>query len=328
MYRREFMTFVAAAAAALPMAARAQTEKKLLIGVLMGFAEGDPNAQKLVSAFRETLTTLRWREGGNVTIEVRWGAGDPEKMQGFAKELVLLRPDVILAQTTPVLRAVARETQTIPIVFAVVSDPIGGGFAASITRPGGNVTGFTDAEPEMGGKWVQLLKNIAPRTEHMSLLFNPATAPPLKFYLPSIQAAGSSLGVAITNSPVSSSAEFENIIAAASKPGEGLIVMPDGHNTTHRDVIITLAARYKVPAIYFNRYFVQSGGLIGYGDDYAELFRQSARYVDRVLRGEHPGELPIQLPAKFELAVNLKTAEALGLDVPLTLVAGADEVIQ
>ena len=266
------------------MTAHAQSTKKLLIGVLMGFAESDPNAQKLVLAFRETLNALGWKEGGNINVEVRWGAGDPERMRGFAKELVELRPDVILAQTTPVLRAIARETQTIPIVFAVVSDPIGGGFAASLTRPGGNVTGFTDAEPEMGGKWVQLLKNIAPSTERVSLLFNPATAPPLKFYLPSIEAAAASFNVAITKAPINSSVEFENVVAAASKPGEGVIVMPDGHNTTHRDLIIALTARYRVPAIYFNRYFVQSGGLIGYGDDYAELFRQSAQYVDRVLR--------------------------------------------
>ena len=328
MKRRDFIKVVTATAAAWPITAHAQSTKKLLIGVLMGFAESDPNAQKLVSAFRGMLNALGWKEGGNINIEVRWGAGDPERMKGFAKELVELRPDIILAQTTPVLRAIARETQTIPIIFAVVSDPIGGGFAASLTRPGGNVTGFTDAEPEMGGKWVQLLKNIAPSTERVSLLFNPATAPPLKFYLPSIEAAAASFNVAITKAPIDSSVEFEDVVAAASKPGEGVIVMPDGHNTTHRDLIIALTARYRVPAIYFNRYFVQSGGLIGYGDDYAELFRQSARYVDRVLRSEHPGELPIQLPAKFELAVNLKTAEALGLEVPSTLVASADEVIQ
>jgi putative ABC transport system substrate-binding protein len=325
MRRREFIKVVGAAAAAWPIAAQAQSAKRLLIGVLMGFAESE---QKLVSAFRGTLTTLGWKEGVNISMEVRWGAGDPEKMQVFAKELIQLRPNVILAQTTPALRAVSHETQTIPIIFAVVSDPIGGGFAASLTRPGGNVTGFTDVEPEMGGKWVQLLKNIAPRTEHVSLLFNPATAPPLKFYLPSIQAAGSSLNVAITRAPVSSSTEFENVIAGASKPGEGMLVMPDGHNTTYRDLIIALVARYKLPAIYFNRYFVQSGGLVSYGDDYVELFRQSARYVDRVIRGENPGELPIQLPAKFELAVNLKTAEALGLEVPPTLIAGAEEVVQ
>jgi len=328
MKRREFIELIGGAAAAWPVTAQAQSAKRRLIGVLMGFAEGDPNAQKLVVAFTETLATLGWRKGDNTSIEVRWGAADPEKMQNLAKELVQLRPNVILAQTTPVLRAVARETQTIPIIFAVVSDPIGGGFAASLTRPGGNVTGFTDAEPEMGGKWVQLLKNIVPSTQHISLLFNPATAPPLKFYLPSIQAAGVSFNVVITNAPIGSRAEFENVFAAASKLGAGVIIMPDGHNTTHRDVIIALAARYKVPAIYFNRYFVQSGGLIGYGDDYAELFRQSARYVDRVLRGENPGELPIQLPAKFELALNLKTAEALGIEVPSALVAAADEVVQ
>ncbi len=329
MRRREFIGLIGGAAA-LPLVAHAQKSNRTrVIGVLMGFAESDPNAQLLVGAFRGALAKLGWTEENNLRVEIRWGAGDPDRMRKFAKELVDLRPDAILAQTTPVLRAVAAETRTIPIVFAVVSDPIGGGFAASLTRPGGNITGFTDAEPAMGGKWVQFLKEIAPRTEKAALVFNPATAPPLEFYLPSIKAAASSLAIEVNVAPVHSRDEFEGVIAAqARNSGSGIIVMPDGFNTTHRDLIIALMARYRVPAIYFNRYFAQSGGLIAYGDDYAELFRQAAWYVDHVLRGANPGDLPIQLPAKFELAINVKTADALGVSVPPSLLGSADLVIE
>ena len=201
------------------------------------------------------------------------------------------------------------------------------GLAANITRPGGNVTGFTDAEPAIGGKWVQLLKDILPHIVSASLLFNPATAPSLKFYLPSIKDAASALAIEVSEAPVRSRDEFEGIIAAqAQNPGSTVIVMPDGFNTTHRDLIIGLMAHHRVPAIYFNRYFAESGGLIGYGVEFTELFRLAAGYVDRILRGNKPGELPIQLPTKFELAINLKTAKALGLTIPTTLLATADEV--
>jgi putative ABC transport system substrate-binding protein len=329
MRRRELIGIIGGAAV-WPYLARAQkADRTRVVGVLMGFAESDPNAQHLVGAFRTALRTLGWSEENNLRVELRWGAGDPDRMRKYARELVDLRPDAILAQTTPVLRAVAAETHTIPIIFAVVSDPIGGGFAESLTRLGGNITGFTDAEPSMGGKWLQFLKEIDPRAKKAALIFNPATAPPLKFYLPSIEAAASSLAIEVSVAPIHSSDEFEGVIAAQSlDSGGGIIVMPDGFNTTHRDLIIALAARHRVPAIYFNRYFAESGGLIAYGDDYAELFRQAAWYMDRVLRGANPGELPIQLPAKFELAINIKTAEALGVSVPSSLLGSADLVIE
>jgi putative tryptophan/tyrosine transport system substrate-binding protein len=330
MKRREFIALLGGAAAGWSLGARAQQNERMRrIGVLMGFAESDPNAQHLVAAFRSALATLGQIEGKDVRVEVRWAAGDTDRMRTFARELVDLRPDVIVAQTTPVLRAVINETRTIPIVFTVVSDPIGMGLAEKLTRPGGNVTGFTDAQPAMGGKWVQLLKDILPQTISTALLFNPATAPSVKFYLPSIKEAASSFAIEVSEAPVHSRDEFEGIIAAqAQKPGGTVIVMPDGFNTTHRDLIIGLMAHHRVPAIYFNRYFAESGGLIGYGVEYANLFRLAAGYVERILRGEKPGELPIQLPSKFELAINLKTAKALGLIIPTMLIATADEVIE
>jgi len=236
---------------------------------------------------------------------------------------------VILSPTTLVTGALARETRTIPIVFVNVGDPIASGFAASLARPGGNITGFTVETPEQGGKWVELLKEIAPRTVRMALLFNPATAVPLQFFLPSIQAAASSLAIQISNAPVHAKDEIEGIIAAqARNPGGGLIVMPDSFHVVNRELIIALAARYGVPAIYWNRFFTESGGLITYGTDFVEQFRQVPEYIDRILRGEKPVDLPIQAPTKFELVINLKTAKALDLDVPPLLLGRADDVIE
>jgi putative ABC transport system substrate-binding protein len=294
----------------------------------MGFGENDQASRSLVAEFRAALATLGWKEGSNLHIELRWGGGDADKIEAFAKELVGLRPDVILGQTTPVANALARETRTIPIVFVTVSDPIGSGLAASLTRPGGNITGFTFVESAMGGKWVELLKEIAPRTTHAALLFNPATAPPLKFYMPSIQAAGLSFAVQTTATPVHAKDEIEGVIAEqARNPGGSLIVMPDAFNAANRELIISLAARYSIPAIYGNN-FAASGGLIFYGADFVESFRLGAGYIDRILKGENPAELPIQLPTKFDLAINLKTAKALGLAVPSALLATAAEVIE
>ena len=328
MRRREFITLLGVAAA-WPLAARAQQADRVRrVGVLMGFGESDRASQSLVTEFRVALANLGWKEGSNLRIELRWGEGDVDRIGAFAKELVELRPDAILGQTTPVASALAQETRTIPIVFVTVSDPIGGGLAASLTHPGGNITGFTFVESAMGGKWVELLKEIAPRTLRVALLFNPATAPPLKFYMPSIQAAASSFAVQTSAAPVHAKDEIEGVIAAqARNPGGSLIVMPDAFNATNRELIIALAARYSVPAIYGNN-FTDTGGLIFYGADFAESFRLAAGYIDRILKGAKPGELPIQLPTKFELAINLKTAKALGLDVPLSMQQRADEVIE
>ena len=330
MRRREFITLLGGTAAAWPLAARAeQSDRMRRIGVLMGFAESDPTAQSWVGAFQNALAKLGWTEGSNLRIELRWAAADPDKIRSFARELVDLRPDAIFDQTTPVTGALASETQTIPIVFVYVADPIGSGFAPSLARPGGNITGFTYLEPTTGGKWVGLLKEIAPRTAHVAILFNPATTPPLKFYMPSIQAAASSFAIEASSAPVHAKDEIEGVIAAqARNPGGGLLVMPDVFNDANRELIIGLAARLGVPAIYPRPVFAESGGLIAYGADLTEQFRQAAGYIDRILKGENSGDLPIQQPSKFELAINVKTAKALGLNIPQSVLLLADEVIE
>ena len=330
MRRREFITLLGGTAAAWPLAARAeQSDRMRRIGVLMGFAESDPTAQSWIAAFQNALAKLGWTEGSNLRIELRWAAADPDKIRSFAKELVDLRPDAIFDQTTPVTGALASETQTIPIVFVYVADPIGSGFAPSLARPGGNITGFTYLEPTTGGKWVGLLKEIAPRTAHVGILFNPATTPPLKFYMPSIQAAASSFAIEASSAPVHAKDEIEGVIAAqARNPGGGLLVMPDVFNDANRELIIALAAHLGVPAIYPRPVFAESGGLIAYGADLTEQFRQAARYIDRILKGANPGDLPIQQPTKFDLAINVKTAKALGLNIPQSMLLLADEVIE
>src|SRR6516165_5249946 len=283
MRRREFVTLVGGAAVSWPITSHAQqSDKTRLIGVLISYAESDRTGWSDVAAFRGGLAKLGWTEGGNLRIELRWGNADPDRIRTLAKELIDLRPDVILSQSTVVTEALARETRTIPIVFVNVGDPIASGFAASLARPGGNITGFTVEAPAHGGKWVELLKEIAPRSVRMALLFNPASAVPLQYFMPSIQAAASSLAIQISNAPVHAKDEIEGVIAAqARSPGGGLIVMPDPFNVTNRDLIIALAARYGVPAIYWNSLFRESGGLITYGADFAEQFRQAPEYIDR-----------------------------------------------
>jgi len=327
MRRREFITLLVGAAA-WPLAARAQQlDRMRRIGVLMGFAESDPTAQSWLAAFRNALAQLGWSEGNNLRIEVRWGAADPDRIRTLAKELVDLRPDAIFDQTTPVTDAFARVTQTIPIVFVYVADPVGSGFAASLPRPGRNITGFTYVEPTTGGKWVEMLKEIAPRTAHVALLFNPETAP--EFYMPSVQAAAFSFAVEASMAPVHARDEIAGVIAAqARSPGGGLIVMPDVFNDANGELIIALATRSGVPAIYPRPVFAESGGLIAYGADLAEQFRQAAGYIDRILKGANPGDLPVQRPTKFELVINLKTAKALGLEVPMSLLMRVDKVIE
>jgi putative tryptophan/tyrosine transport system substrate-binding protein len=314
MRRREFISLVGGTVA-WPITSHAQQpDKTRLIGVLMGYAVSDQAGQSEVAAFRAALAKLGWTEGSNLRIELRWGNADPDRIRTLAKELIDLRPDVILSHTTLVMN---------------VGDPIASGFAASLARPGGNITGLTVEIPAHGGKWVELLKEIAPRTVRMALLFNPATAVPLQFFMPSIQAAASSLAIQISNAPVHAKDEIEGVIAAqARNPGGGLIVMPDPFNVTNRDLIIALAARYGVPAIYWNSLFRESGGLITYGADFAEQFRQAPEYIDRILKGAKPANLPIQAPTKFGLVINLKTAKALNLEVPPLLLGRADEVIE
>jgi putative tryptophan/tyrosine transport system substrate-binding protein len=329
MRRRKFISLLGGVVA-WPLAAHAQQAQRMRrIGVLIGFAETDPDAQSWLAAFRGALAKLGWTEGSNFRIELRWAGDDPDKMKTFAKELVDLRPDAILSVTTPVTDTLVRETQTIPIVMVTVADPISSSFVTNLGRPGGNVTGFALYEPSMGGKWLELLNRIAPGVTRVALLFNPTTSVPIKFYMASIQAAASSFTIQTSSAPVHAQDEIEGVIAAlAGNPGAGLIVMPDLFNTINRDLIIAVAARYRIPAIYFFRSFADSGGLISYGPDFAEQYPRAAEYIDRILKGEKPGDLPIQMPMKVPLIINLRTANALGLDVPLGLLNAADEIIE
>jgi putative ABC transport system substrate-binding protein len=330
MRRRDFIKAIAGSGAVWPLAAHAQQpEQKRPIGVLMPYAESDSAVQSWLAAFRAALAKLGWSEGSNLRIELRWSTADPDKIRTFAKELVDLRPDAIFGVSTPAIGALAHETRTIPIVFAGVTDPIGSGFAANLAHPGGNITGFTVNDPAVGGKWVELLKEIAPRTVRVALLFNPATAVPIQFFMPSIQAAASSFAIEVSAAPVHAKDEIEGVIAAqARSPGGGLIVMPDAFNEPIREQIIALAARYRVPTIYYNRFFSELGGLISYGELRVETFRLAAGYIDRIFKGEKPADLPVQAPTKFELIINLKTAKALGLTISRDFLLIADEVIE
>jgi putative ABC transport system substrate-binding protein len=329
MKRREFITLVGGVAA-WPLAARAQQPERMRrVGVLMGFAENDPEGTLWFSSFTRASQELGWIDGRNVRMDVRWDASNSDPNR-FAKELVSLKPAVILAHGTPLTAALQRQTRTIPIVFAAVADPVGEGFVESLSRPGGNITGFVFTEGEMGGKWLELLKEIAPTVKRAAAIFNPDTAPGRgSYYLPSFQAAARSLKVEPITASVHSDAEIETAVTSlAREPGGGLVVIGDAFLVAHRGPIISAAARTNVPAIYFHAAFARDGGLLSYGPDNADLFRRAATYVDRILRGAEPAELPVQVPIKFILAINLKTAKALGLEVPLTLQASADEVIE
>jgi ABC-type uncharacterized transport system substrate-binding protein len=328
--RREFITLLGGAAVAWPLAAGAQQPERIRrIGVLMSFAESDPQAQARVAAFRKGLQMLGWAEDRNVRIDIRWAASDAVLMQRFAKELVALQPDLILSHNTPTTASLLQHTRTIPIVFVVVSDPVGSGFVASFPQPGGNVTGFTNIEPTMAGKWLQLLKEIAPSVTRVALLFNPATAPYAEYYLGPFKAAAASLASEMIAAPVRDTSELESAIAAQARaPNGGLVVMTDSFLVAHRAEITSLAARYRLPAVYPFRFFVELGGLMSYGNDLFDSFRRAATYADRILKGATPNELPVQAPVKFELVLNLKTAKALGLDVPFHLQQRADEVIE
>jgi len=330
MRRRDILAVVAGSGAvSWPLVLRAQQDRVRRIGVLMSFAESDQQAQARVAAFREGLQTLGWDEGRNVRIDTRWAASDAALMQRFAVELVALQPDLILSHNTPTTARLVQQTRTIPIVFVVVSDPVGSGFVASFPRPGGNVTGFTSIEPTMSGKWLQLLKEIAPNVARVAFLFNPATAPYAETYLSPFMAGAASLAVQGIAAPVRDTSELESAIAAqAHAPNGGLVVMTDSFLVAHRAEIISLAARFSLPAVYPYRFFAERGGLLSYGNDLFDSFRRAATYADRVLKGATPNELPVQAPVKFELVINLKTAKALGLTVPLSLFARADEVIE
>jgi putative ABC transport system substrate-binding protein len=328
--RRELITLLGGAAAAWPRAARAQQADRMrLIGVLMAYAESDPEGQAWVAAFREGLQKLGWAEGRNIRIATRFATPDVEAMQRFAKELVTLQPDLILSQSTPTTAALLQQTRTIPIIFANIADPIGSGFVASFPRPGGNATGFILYEPTMAGKWLELLREIAPRVNRVAILFNPATATYFEYYMNPLKAAAASFGVEVIAAPVHDRSDLEVVFAAqAREPNGSLILMPDSFLNAHGVEITSLAARYRRPVVYPYRLFTKVGGLLSYGNDVFDNYRRAAGYADRILKGEKPADLPVQAPTKFELVVNLKTAKALGLDLPATLLARADEVIE
>jgi putative ABC transport system substrate-binding protein len=300
------------------------------VGVLSSLGESDPEARSMAASFHRALQEAGWIDGRNVRIEHRWAAGSVERLEAFAKELVGWRANVIVAHTTPSVIALRKETATIPIVFAQISDPIGAGFIANVARPGGNITGFSNFEASIGSKWIELLKETAPGVMRGAILFNPETAPYVgRYYQGPFEAAARSFGVQPSASPVRSDVEIASALAALQgEPPGGLIVMPDTFNIVHRQQIIELAARHRVPAIYPYGFAVREGGLISYGVDPVDLFRRAAGYVDRILKGAKAAELPMQAPVKFELLINLKTANALALKIPQTLLATADDVIE
>jgi putative tryptophan/tyrosine transport system substrate-binding protein len=326
--RRRFITLLGGAAAAWPVAAVAQQgERVRRIGVLMGRAAGDAEGQKQAAVLRRGLEELHWLSARNLDIEYRWTAGDPVRAQAQAKEIVELGVDVIVANGTPALVAARRASETIPIVFVAVADPVAQGFVRSLAQPGGMITGFGAEEPSMGAKWVEVLKEIVPRVASITVMFNPDTAPFAHMFLPSMQALRSAASFELME--VASESDVERAISvAAAQPAAGLIVLPDSFLVSRRELIVTATARHRLPAIYSISEFTRSGGLVAYGIERTDLFRRASSYVDRILTGTKPADLPVQQPVKFELAVNLRTAKALGIEVPPTLLARADEVIE
>jgi putative ABC transport system substrate-binding protein len=326
--RREFIGGLGGSAA-WPLAARGQQGDRVRrIGVLIGLDENDPVAKTYVSAFTQALAGLGWTDGRNVRMNLLWAGGDINRMQALAQDLVGLQPNIILASGTPATVALQRETRTIPIVFAGTGDPVASGLVPRLDRPGGNITGFATSEASMGGKWLELLSEIAPGLKRAAIMFNPDTAP-VSAYMPSFETAAPSLKVSPIIAPVRSDEEIETVIIALGRePGGGLVVTSDAFTFVHRAPIILAAARNNVPAVYSQSYFAKDGGLLSYGVDPIDIYRRSTSYVDRILRGEKPGDLPVQFPTKFEMVVNRKTATALGLAVPPSIMLRADEVIE
>jgi putative ABC transport system substrate-binding protein len=329
MRRREFVILLGgSAAAAWPLAAHAQQSNRLrVVGVLLAMAPDDPEAQLRVKAFEAGLRELGWTEGRNLRLEYRWAAGDAALLRKQATELVGLAPDLILATSTPVLAAL-RQENPLPIVFVQVTDPIGSGFVPNLARPGGSLTGFTSFEFTIGSKWLEALKHVAPAVTRVALIFNPDTAPFAHMFWQPVEDAAPSFDVEPMQAPVRDVGEIERTVAAFARQNGGLMVLPDVSTTNHRDLIIALAARHRLPAVYPYRYFATSGGLMSYGSDLADVYRRAASYVDRILKGAIPGDLPVQAPAKLEFVINLKTANALGLTVPPLWLGRADEVIE
>ena len=331
MQRREFISLLGGAAATWPLTARAQRPSGTrLIAVVLAFEQNDQDGQRFVGKFREALQQLGWTPGDNLKMEFRWGAIDAERARAFAAEVINLKPDLIVTHATIVTRAMVQQSRTIPIVFTNVSDPIGEQFIQSFAHPGGNVTGFTNVEPSMGGKYLQLLKEIAPNVTRAAMIFNPKSAPGggSYFYGP-FKAAASTLSVQPIEGAVQDTADIDNIFATMARSnGGGLVVIGEPFTNLHRAKILELSAQYHVPTICPYRFYAQSGCLISYGVDFVDQFRRAATYVDRILKGEIPANLPAQSPVKFELVINLKIAKTLGLEIHPQLLASADEVIE
>jgi putative ABC transport system substrate-binding protein len=330
MHRRSFLTLLGTSAAAWPLAARAQQGGRVKrIGLLMPLDENDPVAKPYLSAFTQALADLGWTDGRNVRMDLRWGGGDANRIRALAHELVGLQPDTILASGLQATIALQRETRTIPIVFVNVGDPVATGIVPRLDRPSGNVTGFANVEASLGSKWLELLSEIAPGLKRAAIMFDPDNTADASTYRPPLVAAFRSLKVEPIIAPVRSDVEIETTIDALGRePGGGLVVMPQEFTLGHRAPIISAAARNSVPAVYGLPYFARDGGLLSYGPDPVDIFRRAAPYVDRILRGAQPAELPVQLPTKFEMVLNLKTAKALGLAVPPSIWLRADEVIE
>jgi putative tryptophan/tyrosine transport system substrate-binding protein len=329
MKRREFMALLGGSAVAWPLVVRAQQPERMRrIGVLNPNPEGDPTSQARVTALLQSLAKLGWTVGRNIRIDYRWGAPDAERVRADAAELLALAPDVILANTSRAVATLQLATRTVPVVFTGIAEPVAQGFVPSLAHPGGNMTGFTNVEATVGAKWLALLKEVAPRVTRVAYMFNPDNPGPEQ-YVGSAAAAGPKLAMEVVMAPVHGPAEIEAAITLLGRePGGGLIVPPDGFTNVYRKLIIDLAARYRLPAISGNRAFADDGGLAYYGVDSTDQFRQAAAYVDRILRGEKPGDLPVQQPTKFDLVINLTTAKALGLDISPALLSVADELIE
>lgn len=328
MRRRQLIALLGATAA-WPLATRAQTNEARRIGVLMAVAETDSDVQRGLAVFRQSLEEVGWRQGQNLRFEYRWGAGDVELMSAYAKELVEKSPDILLAHSTPPVVALLRQTHSIPIVFLTVTDPLGQGLVKSLAHPGGNITGFSVFMISLGAKWLEILKEIAPGMARATIIFNPQTAPYYRLYLESIEQAAPSFSVEPFAVQIHDDSDIERAITkVAQEKNGGLIILPDSFNIVHRKTIIDLVARHRLPAVYYFRYFATDGGLIAYGPDEIDLFRRAAGYVDRILKGAKPADLPVQQPSRFELVINLQTARALGIKIPQSLLLRADEVIQ
>jgi putative tryptophan/tyrosine transport system substrate-binding protein len=326
--RRTFLAALGGAAAAWPLAVRAEAERLRRITALMSMAADDPEAQPRVAAFETGLRELGWLDGRNLQIEYRW-VSDGELLRRSAVELARMPPDLILATSTPVMAALREQGLSVPIVFVQVADPVGQGLVPNLARPGGHITGFINFEFSIGTKWLEALKQIAPHVTRVALIYNPETAPHADLFRRPVEAAAPAFAVMPITVAARSAAELERAVDAfARTPNGGLLVLPDVTNLIHRDQIIALAERHRLPAVYPYRYYAASGGLLSYGSEQADLFRRAASYVDRILKGTSPGELPVQAPTKYELVINLKTAKALGLEVPPSLLARADEVIE